>query len=329
MASVRWIGALLLVLPLALAAQDSPRADDSVFAQAQRLVAEGRGEEGRALVERTLASASAGSAAYAAALYWRGVMAPTAAEAERDLRRVIVEFSLSPHADDALLRLAQLEIARGDRVRATEHLDRLLAEHPTSNVRPRAQLTMARMSLDAGQIASGCAQLRELAASSGPGEIEIRNQVTFLQQRCSGDQAGTRVAGATSPASRPPVSARTPPNRQASTQVDTSVAEGRIDPVAPRVTYGAAGTPAPRAAAPATGSAGFSVQVGAFSSPEQATKVQRELTGRGYQARVVPGPRDLHRVRVGRYPDRAAADAALGRMKSSGVTGMVVEAEPR
>ncbi|HUF30846.1 MAG TPA: hypothetical protein VMM77_09255 [Gemmatimonadaceae bacterium] len=90
MASVRWICALLLVLPVAVAAQDAPRANDSVFARAQRLVAEGRGEEGRALVERTLASASAGSAEYAAALYWRGVMAPTAAEAERDLRRVIV-----------------------------------------------------------------------------------------------------------------------------------------------------------------------------------------------------------------------------------------------
>ncbi len=324
MPSVRWIGALLLVLPLALAAQDSPRADDSVFAQAQRLVAEGRGEEGRALVERTLASAPAGSAEYAAALYWRGVMAPTAAEAERDLRRVIVEFSLSSHADDALLRLAQLEIARGDRVRATEHLNRLLAEHPNSNVRPRAQLTMARMTLDAGQTASGCAQLRELAASSGPADIEIRNQVTFLQQRCSGAQADTRVAGAASPASRPPAPARAPPNRQASAQVDTSVAEGRIDPVVP-----AAATPRPTATAPAAGSLGFSVQVGAFSSPEQANKVQRELAGRGYQARVVPGPRDLFRVRVGRYADRAAADAALGRMKSSGLSGMVVEAEPR
>ena len=194
MGTARFLGALALMLPLALTAQDAPRGNDSVFAQAQRLVAEGRGEEGRALVERTLAQAAAGSPEYAAALYWRGVMAPTAAEAERDLRRVIVEFPLTAHADDALLRLAQLEIARGDRVRATQHLERLLTEHPTSDVRPRAQLTMARMQLDAGQAATGCATLRDAAAAAPATEIELRNQITFLQQRCTGTPRDSRVA---------------------------------------------------------------------------------------------------------------------------------------
>ncbi|HUF30845.1 MAG TPA: SPOR domain-containing protein [Gemmatimonadaceae bacterium] len=188
---------------------------------------------------------------------------------------------------------------------------------------------MARMALDAGQHASGCAQLRELAAASGQAEIEIRNQVTFLQQRCSGVAADTRVAGATAPASRP-APARAQPTRQASGQVDTAVAEGRLEASVPAAgTPGTDATRAPTAAVPGTGTPGFSVQVGAFSSPEQAAKVERELAGRGFQVRVVPGPRDLFRVRVGRYTDRAAADAALARMKSSGVSGMVVEAEPR
>jgi cell division protein FtsN len=344
MGPVRLIGALMLLLPAAIAAQGASRGSDSVFAQAQRLVAEGRGEEGRALVERTLASAPAGSSQYAAALYWRGVMAPTAAEAERDLRRVIVEFPLSANADDALLRLAQLEIARGDRVRATEHLERLLAEHPASDVRPRAQLTIARMQLDAGQLAPACAQLRDAAASTPASAIELRNQIAFMQQRCAGVTADTRVAETRAShgeavATRP--AQRTAP-RQASGPVDTAVAQPRADSIPPSAAAGeAAATPAtpPSGAPPATSattakpvtaaSGGFSVQVGAFSSRAQADKVRQGLMGRGYEARVVPGPRDLFRVRVGHYPDRARAGTALAAMKQSGVSGIVVEAEPR
>jgi cell division protein FtsN len=71
------------------------------------------------------------------------------------------------------------------------------------------------------------------------------------------------------------------------------------------------------------------VQVGAFSSRAQADKVQQDLVGRGYEARVVPGPRDLFRVRVGRYSDRVHAGTALATMKRTGLDGIVVEAEPR
>jgi cell division protein FtsN len=339
MGSVRLIGALVLMLPVALAAQQAPRASDSVFAQAQRLVAEGRGEEGRALVERTLASAPAGSSEYAAALYWRGVMAPTAAEAERDLRRVIVEFSLSPNADDALLRLAQLEIARGDRVRATEHLERLLAEHPTSDVRPRAQLTIARMQLDAGQLAPACAQLRDAAANTPATEIELRNQIAFMQQRCTGvpnnpNVAETRSSNGEAVAQTP--RRRTAP-RQAPGPVDTAIAQTHTA-AAPQSDSATATRPAPSIAQPApaaatsaTASSGgrFSVQVGAFSTRAQADKVRQALSGRGYSARVVPGPRDLFRVRVGHYADRDGAGTALATMKRSGVDGIVVEVEPR
>jgi cell division septation protein DedD len=339
MGLARCAAVLMLLVPAALAGQHA-RASDSVFAQAQKLVAEGRGEEGRALVERTLASAQAGSAEYAEALYWRGVMAPTAAEAERDLRRVIVEFPLATIADDALLRLAQLEIARGDRARATEHLERLLIEHPTSEVRPRAQLTMARMQLDAGQAATGCATLRNASSTVGATEIELRNQIAYLQQRCTGAVTDTRVAETQT--SRGDVAPSTP--RQAAGIVDTATATPPVSAppatietaptrrAAPADTKPAAAPPPaakPAATPPSSGSAGYSVQVGAFSTRAQADQVQQALAKRGYQVRVVPGPRNLFRVRVGRYSDHPSAVAAQGRMKQSGVNGMVVEAEPR
>lgn len=57
--------------------------------------------------------------------------------------------------------------------------------------------------------------------------------------------------------------------------------------------------------------AAFSIQVGAFRSPENSAKALEELRNRGYEPYVVelPGSRNrvLHTVRVGRYRDRAEA----------------------
>ena len=85
-----------------------------------------------------------GTPAYGDALFWRGALAETAADAERDYRRVIVEYPLSPYADDALLSLAELEQARGDRAAASQHLQRFVREHPASPARARAGLAAAR-----------------------------------------------------------------------------------------------------------------------------------------------------------------------------------------
>jgi hypothetical protein len=73
---------------------------------------------------------------------------------------------------------------------------------------------------------------------------------------------------------------------------------------------------------------GFSVQVAAYATRAQAVRLNDQLHGRGFQVRVV-GTRAPFRVRVGRYATRELAAAALGRMKAAGVSGIVVEAEPR
>ena len=93
-------------------------ANDSLFRRARRMVSEGRGAAGRAIVDSLLRRAAEGTTSYGDALYWHGALAETAAEAERDYRRVIVEYPLSVYADDALLALAELEQARGDRAGA-------------------------------------------------------------------------------------------------------------------------------------------------------------------------------------------------------------------
>ncbi|NUQ19672.1 MAG: hypothetical protein HOQ09_01800 [Gemmatimonadaceae bacterium] len=123
-------------------AQDAPEgvpAGDSIaYARAQVLVSTGDGAAGRAVVDSTLARVPAASLRYAEGLYWRAALAANALEAERDYRRVAVEYPLSPRVPAALIRLAQLEMARGDRALARQHLERLLGEYPPPDKRATA-----------------------------------------------------------------------------------------------------------------------------------------------------------------------------------------------
>jgi len=72
----------------------------------------------------------------------------------------------------------------------------------------------------------------------------------------------------------------------------------------------------------------YSVQVAAFNARSEATSLASRLKERGFDVRVV-GQQAPFRVRVGRYATRSEAAAALARMRASGVSGIVVEAEPR
>src|SRR3954469_1842002 len=103
---------LLLFIPVAtLAAAQSavatPSPNDSLFRRARRMGSEGKGAAGRALVDTLLSREQEGRPGYGDALYWRGALAETAADAERDYRRVIVEYPLSAYSDDALLAMAE------------------------------------------------------------------------------------------------------------------------------------------------------------------------------------------------------------------------------
>ncbi len=100
----------------------STTADDALFRRAEQMVREGRGEAGRALVDSVITKARAGSAQHGQALYWRASLAADAAEAERGYRRVILEYPATRWAGDALVNLAQLEMARGDMEHALIHV---------------------------------------------------------------------------------------------------------------------------------------------------------------------------------------------------------------
>lgn len=79
--------------------------------------------------------------------------------------------------------------------------------------------------------------------------------------------------------------------------------------------------------APAAGKGSLMVQAGAFKTPAQAQKVQKQLQSMGLSARISEVKTDkgtLLRVQAGPFADRAAAEAAAAKMKNSGLGGMVI-----
>ncbi len=72
----------------------------------------------------------------------------------------------------------------------------------------------------------------------------------------------------------------------------------------------------------------FAVQLGTFSNRENADKLVRDMTAKGFAAFMVPttssNGRELYRVRVGPTRDRAAAEALAAQLKRIGQSGSIV-----
>jgi cell division protein FtsN len=323
---------------------------DTVFLRARRLVAEGNGAAGRALADSALAAAAAGTTEYATALYWRGALSSTAADAERDYRRIIVEYPFSPHSGDALLALAQLEMARGERDPAIDHLQRFLLQRPNDPERVRAGIWLGRLLLEQNQTAKGCAVLLRTRASLGNAAVETRNQVDYYAARCAGVDTTPPVSAPVShPAPAPSVKAtrvdsaaarrpthdstrpdtarrqtlarRDSPPKQATTR-DTGTSKAR-----PRRDSARGDSARHKAAAPnvATASAPgrFTIQIAAYDTRQSAEQLVTRLSARGIVARLVPSSAAPYRVRVGRYATDEAATAAARELKEKGITGFV------
>lgn len=284
-------------------------ATDPVFAHAQALVSEGQGAQGRALVDSMYRISRPASAERAEALFWRATLAATAADAERDYRAIVVDHATSARVEDALLRLAQLELARGDRDGALRHLQRLSTEFPGSRQGARTNYWTARVLFEKGDLTAACAANGEALTRVAATDIELKNQIEYQQQRCRG---AANVAASTTPA--------------------PAVTAPRQEPVAPPVTPRDATPSIPLEArvepAPAARARAYSVQVAATNTRASAQSIVNRMKGRGYQARI-DGTAAPFRVRVGNYSTRDAATRALNEMKAKGIEGFVAVIDAR
>ena len=160
---------------------------DSVLVRAKQMSRDGRDADGRKLIDSVLATLTPDSTRYAETLYWRGALAATAADAERDYRRLLIEAPLAARAEDALLQLAQLEQARGDRRGASDHLQRYLLSYPQGLARARVSVQLVRLLFDQGpqQLARACDALRSAKADVPASNVELRNQLEAQAPRCA------------------------------------------------------------------------------------------------------------------------------------------------
>ena len=300
-------------------------ANDSLYRRAERMVREGRGEAGRALVDTLLAGTRPGSLHYAQALYWRASLTASAAEAERGYRRVIVEYPVTRFAGDALLNLAQLEMARGDQEEALMHLHRFAREHPGHESRARANLWLARLHFDRKNEARGCAALATAQVAASPEDVELRNQIEYYGQRCIGVDTTVASSPPDAPARRD--TARRAPSATPGATAIAPQAPPPRDTAAPPERPAPRETPAGDSAAPARAAAGgYTVQVAAYDTRAAAEALIERLKARGYAARLASTVRPF-RVRIGRYDTRADAVAAQQRLKTKGLDGFVTEME--
>ena len=280
-------GCLLVALALLNQPCRAQQASD-VGTRIERLTAAGSSGAARALADSVLAATPEGSDTFVEALYWHAVLDSTAAGAERDYLRIVVEYPLAPRASSALLRLAELELARQARDRARRHLDKLRADYPKSDHIARAQYLLAGMARDDGDTERACALLNAARGSVDANDVELKNQITYLHASC------LSVA----------VSPPTPPADSATLRDTTARQTLRTTPTAAK--------------------GQFAIQVAAYNTQREATSLARQLQSRGLPARVV-GVRAPFRVRVGRYATREEAQRAMTR---AGLRGIITEAEP-
>lgn len=179
---------LICVIALLLWAKpgDGQVPSDSIYLRAQRMVSDGNATAGRALVDSMVRAARRGSPSYAEAIFWRATLAATSQQAEQDYRRLIVEYPLYARSGDVLLRLAQLELLRGNRDAAAVHLRRIQTEHPEFGNQAAASYWLSRVLFEKNDLPGACGAIADAKRLLKADDIELKNQLDYQDQQCIG-----------------------------------------------------------------------------------------------------------------------------------------------
>jgi general secretion pathway protein A len=156
------------------------------------------------------------------ALYWRATTEATATDAEHDLQTFVSSYPTSARYDDALLRLAQLELSRGDRAGALQHLTQLAQHAPSGIMHTRAVVLASTASIDAGDTTTAC-QTPAPAAATAAGDTTLARQLAAVTATCSSHTAGVGGAAPDSAAA----AAADSVTLAAKTPADTAAAQTR------------------------------------------------------------------------------------------------------
>jgi hypothetical protein len=284
------LAAALAAGVLLLAAAPAGAQTDPRLVNAVRAAQEGQGDSARAVIQRLLDSTPPTDTLYPQILYTQGMVAGSAADMRRSLQRVAVEYASSPWADDALLRLVQMDYAVRSLESAERNLERLKLDFPATSLLAQAAYWAGRTYFDDNKPAAACRWLADGMAQAGT-NIELQNQLGYLYQRCgtAGDTgAAASAGGAGADTTRP----------------------------TPADTVAAAKPPAADTAARAPArSAAYRVQVAAVATSTAAEAVAARVRSAGLTS-VTVREKGLYKVRAGEFATRAEAQAAAARLKA-------------
>ncbi|MEP6687602.1 MAG: SPOR domain-containing protein [Gemmatimonadales bacterium] len=304
---------VLVAAALALAGGAATSAEaqtDARLVEIVRAAQEGRGDSARTAVDRLLAATPPTDTLYPQILYTQAMVAGTAGDMRRQLQRVTVEYGTSNWADDALLRLVQMDYATRNFDGAARNLERLKLDFPATPLLAQAAYWAGRTYFDANNPAAACRWVADGMAQTG-NDVELQNQLGYLYQRCDlrADTAAQATGGDTTRAD----STRGGAPASAAPAMPPAAANPSPSPASPPST---APSPPPAAAAPAAPTrTTYRVQIAAVATRKAAEDAARKVRPLGLTV-VVVEENGLHKVRVGAYATREAAQNAAASLKS-------------
>jgi hypothetical protein len=347
---VRGLAAATLALALGGVAASASAQSDPRLMDAVRAAQEGRGDSARTIVDRLLTATPPSDTLYPQILYTQAMVAGTAGDMRRLLQRVTVEYGTSSWADDALLRLVQMDYATRNFDGAARNLERLKLDFPATPLLPQAAYWAGRTYFDANNPSAACRWLADGMAQAR-NDVEVQNQLGYLYQRCDlradtgaqaaatdsgradstgrvppGVQAASSAPGAPSPGA-PPSSAPspgTPPVGAAPSPAPVPVQPPDVANAPPGAANPSAATNSPPAAAPtpsaapsaaATARTIYRVQIAAVATRKGAEDAARKARPLGLSV-VTVQEKGLYKVRLGEYPTREAAQNAAASLKA-------------
>jgi SPOR domain/Tetratricopeptide repeat-like domain len=172
---------------------------DSLLTEAVRLATEGRTDSARSLINRELRNVSPQDDRYPSILFTAGVISTDPDTARTYFRRVSIEYSNSNWADRAILRLAQLAYAAGDKDAAVRSAEQVIRDYPFSPIRAEAAFIAARVLLDQQNDTAGCQYLTMTRDAAGE-NVELANRAAFYLQRCGLAPAASQPPAQPTPA---------------------------------------------------------------------------------------------------------------------------------
>ena len=318
--AIGWTLALGAACAAPLHAQTDRRLVDAV-----RAAQEGQGDSARAAVQRLLDATSPSDTLLPQILYTQAMVANSAGDMRRQLQRVTVEYATSDWADDALLRLVQMDYATRNFDGAARNLERLRVDFPASPLMPQAAYWAGRTYFDNNNPQAACRWLADGMAKA-QNDVELQNQIGYLYQRCDLRPDSAATAQAPAPADSAPRDS-TKPGAGAAPSPAPPPATAAAPSPAPAPTSAAPASPPPAPAARQPTRTVYRVQIAAVGSRKSAEDAARKARPLGLTV-VTVHQGSLYKVRVGEYATREAAQTAASSLKAKLGGSPFVVSEP-